>query len=590
LSAILSALSLSPKEMRELATEARRLDPALKNALLLALPPEFRPLLYGHQSAASLSSKASIEQHAQPAGIVSAASSVSRKQASKVLIASNVERTANIKLLENEELAPVAASDMAAVENCLKEPTFCGVLVDGSFLQTLAPTEQRDFLKLLAAYSTFWWIRIDGSSLGIDAVAVHDLFRVEWCQYNVPAETHVSIQSSSDLKEHELSYLREARARLNQNIGGIYSPGELTDDQTLLLTAAITEFARVRHYSTDFLLRSMRTRFVAGGMTAAKLALVLVNDQGVPVISKISKKKWVVDEAQRFRRFIQPWDTELRPELFFHHDDAVLLQGLVQDSHSVGKPAPTFEERLRDLWHYEVFGALLSGTLVPSATDLSIGLERAVSKLGRLNRLPAAAPSFQSYAVLDVSTAERLEAKGMHWGFGAAEINLRSRALSHTRGLSVSAIVHGDINLRNLLLRGDRDAFFVDYANSGPGHPAYDLVRLEVALFVNGLREIGAQGDTVAWQHALMNSATPEELEESFAALYCSDVNRVCLAGIVACRRECLAVLQTYGGTELDYAAVKLVICWQALNILALQQGMARAAIEATSELCKRLF
>ena len=44
--------------------------------------------------------------------------------------------------------------------------------------------------------------------------------------------------------------------------------------------------------------------------------------------------------------------------------------------------------------------------------------------------------------------------------------------------------MHGDVHLRNILIRGESEVHLVDYAASGPGHPAVDLVRFELALYL----------------------------------------------------------------------------------------------------------
>src|SRR5207302_5509218 len=64
----------------------------------------------------------------------------------------------------------------------------------------------------------------------------------------------------------------------------------------------------------------------------------------------------------------------------------------------------------------------------------------------------------------------------------------RPRARRLVVTLAKYATVHGDVHLRNILVRDDRDPHFIDYAYSGPGHPCFDLVRLESALLFRGFR------------------------------------------------------------------------------------------------------
>ena len=55
-------------------------------------------------------------------------------------------------------------------------------------------------------------------------------------------------------------------------------------------------------------------------------------------------------------------------------------------------------------------------------------------------------------------------------------------ARSKVDALAEIVTVHGDVQLRNILVRDGREPHFIDYANCGPGHPCYDLVRLESAV------------------------------------------------------------------------------------------------------------
>ena len=73
-------------------------------------------------------------------------------------------------------------------------------------------------------------------------------------------------------------------------------------------------------------------------------------------------------------------------------------------------------------------------------------------------------------------------------GCGRSPLDLRLDAARLVAEAATIATVHGDMNLRNVLVRDGREPFLIDYAYSGPGHPCFDLVRFESALMFQMFR------------------------------------------------------------------------------------------------------
>lgn len=146
------------------------------------------------------------------------------------------------------------------------------------------------------------------------------------------------------------------------------------------------------------------------------------------------------------------------------------------------------------------------------------------------------------------------------------------------------ATVHGDVHLRNILLRDDREPFFIDYACSGPGHPCFDLVRLESALMYGCFRMTADEQSLQAlFRYMLQNDPDEADVARDFPGLLSSVGNRLAIRATILSRRACMRVLQNYAGDLRDYIAVRYLVAAQSLTHTHLQTGIVRAAISALS-------
>jgi aminoglycoside phosphotransferase (APT) family kinase protein len=175
-----------------------------------------------------------------------------------------------------------------------------------------------------------------------------------------------------------------------------------------------------------------------------------------------------------------------------------------------------------------------------------------------------------------------LDRIGIDWGLGADAQLARSRAAEQFTRLENAATVHGDAHLRNILLRRPGDAHLIDYEGSGPGHPAIDLVRLELHLYLRAVRQVEPENQCIAFQRSLsIDFATEAQLADEFSAFHRCQVNVACARGCVRARDEAMGVLDTYGGDRKDYIATKYLVAWQNLLMPGSHTGLARVVLAA---------
>src|SRR5262249_15515227 len=141
----------------------------------------------------------------------------------------------------------------------------------------------------------------------------------------------------------------------------------------------------------------------------------------------------------------------------------------------------------------------------------------------------------------------------------------RQRARRMVSRLAKYATVHGDVHLRNVLVRDDRDPHFIDYAYSGPGHPCFDLVRLESAVLFRCFRLTAEERLVARLQRALIEGADEGTVSASFPQLMTSVGNRLAVRAAVRCRAAALRLLGQCNGTLDDYLAVKYIVACQGL-------------------------
>lgn len=488
---------------------------------------------------------------------------------------------ANKKLLSSNGFAPSVydtLGDLAA--DFAESADICGCIVDRSFLQPLTIEQQVEVFQRLAAYSTFIFIRVDEAGLKLSHQQVQNVLRSVRLHNRPVATRELSFQASGGLRESELDTFQRAAAVLMSFQSAAFIPGELREDQRRLLIAAAYEHANELQLHGEIRIESLETRFLQGGFSSAKVALVRVNSDARAVVAKIGDKATIRDELERFRTFVQAVDDQLKPFACFHGGSGAILFAFMPEEGADDRPAKMLDERLQEFWFEELSGR----DLTVSYANLCRGLSNAAFALSRLNRVRPVATALPLLGNPDVITpyVERLENGGVNLGLPSDLGPSRLRATARFATLSNAAVSHGDVHLRNILLRGDRSAHLIDFAGSGPGHPAVDLARLEIALFTEFFRPVRPEADYVELQRRLsVDHASFDQLSAEFDLNRGPMINSLCVHGCVAARDHALSVLREHGGDHLDYLSVKYLIAWQALLMHGRQTVLSRSVIRA---------
>jgi phosphotransferase family enzyme len=505
---------------------------------------------------------------------------------STVLLLSHPDRSeGNTRLLRaaDVDFEPIVVESLDVLRQCLTTNTdVCACVVDQSFLQAIDEGDQLSLFEELAGYSTFIRLRIH--DVGELRVARDDILQVikrsRGLGTEVPA-TAVSFQSDGALRSSELDDFRRTGELLRSHESSIFVLGELSAAEGRLLVAAAR--ARIQADRLDGVaeVRSLTTHFLGGGRSGARLATVRVNGGSRAFVAKITTKRYALEEIQRFRLFIQDWDPQLQPEAYFHGNEAVILFELVQGGDQYA-PADMLEDRIIALWNDQWMGAIDPAELRDRAEAMGRGLERAARELANLNSIEPVLSSFTSFVNPEVGRIEALEAQGFDCGLDSISLIARSKAARRYERLEQAAVVHGDVHLRNMLVRGDGDIHLIDFAQSGPGHPALDLVRLELALYLGPVRHFEPEARCVEFQHELSIERTSlGGLRERFPSFFQCHVNAACARGMIASRDRAIDALRAHHGDSSDYLAAKYLLAWQHLGLIGSHTALARAVIMA---------
>jgi hypothetical protein len=302
------------------------------------------------------------------------------------------------------------------------------------------------------------------------------------------------------------------------------------------------------------------------------------------VIGKLS------DEVARYRRWIQPWEVAVTDaQLHVHLKSSAISYRLQSDPDAGHEPAPTLEDRLlllrkKEVWRGENISVMVA--------DLTTALARAVDSLGTL-AMRSADGGIGDQQWLHWP-AENLRAQGIICSLTpdgrnpVAAADVVAAAASRVERLHNKAVTHGDIHSRNVLLV-DRSPAFVDFAQSGPGHPVYDLTCLDAAVRIHAMRFGASEHDLARLYYDIYVRGIGEaDLHDGYPAVFSSALSGLSVATACRARAVGLRVLKHYGGGLSDYVAMVGVVSGYLLSYLAPQSGIERAILTAVeSELCR---
>jgi hypothetical protein len=549
------------------------------------LPPEYRGAVFqGKQATPPQQNNLAVAADALAFhdDIAAHVSAVTEQQASfsDVIVLSLTDDPATKKLLESAKFVPLRCPSVEALgEMISNNEEICAFLVESSFLSSLDRGQQAALINKLATYSTFAWLRFQEDALLQNNVEVGQLIASARCRTSQPEVTDVSFRDKAGLQERELASLISARSRLMEGEAhGLFIPGELAGLELKLLGAAMSQYSKRRRFNPRAELTQITTKFLQGGQTGARVALVKVNDLRVPVIVKLDKKESILDEARRFLTFIHKDNPDLNPEVHLHAEAALIVFGIIPDPNAEAEqPAPTLEQRLTEYWYDEMQDPVHCS----DGTVLVKGLSDAAKRLAILNKQRCFDSSFVCRANPFLASLKKMENEGFSWGFDDKAIAEREKAERLLSLAGQQAICHGDAHTRNILIRREQ-GFLIDYAYSGPGHPCSDLVRLELSIYLSRFLQFGPEQELVALQRDLSIERLPlADLLLRHENLIRSKTNRLCLTMCVSARDIVGDVLAVHKLPWEHYLSTKLLASWQALQVPNLQHGLARGIIAA---------
>lgn len=588
--AVFSRATPTPSELQSLAEAGAGVSNSiLRNSLAQLLPPEYRSIIFRPPlSAGSPPTTPTLvyepEEVSHSTDIGTRAKGVDDQESlfSDVIVLSVGEDPATKKLLEEADFVPLRCPSVQLLnEMLLTNKEICAFLVEDSFLSSMSAEEQTAFIESIATYSTFTFIRFQESALHQGNVAVGRLIAKARCRVAGPEFTDVSFRESAGLQQRELESLKDARARLRDGgSNGLFIPGELATSELRLLGAAMSQYSRQRRFNYRAQLAQVKTQFLQGGHTGARVALVKVDDLRMPVIVKIDQKTNILDEARRFLTFIHKDNVDLHPEVHLHGDAALIVFGIIPGPDpEAEQPAPTLEQKLTMHWYSE----MSDPTSPETEAELVEAFTSASKRLAALNRKSCFDQTFECKANPYLLSLKHMEAKGFSWGFSDAMIGKRERAEGILAQAAHKAICHGDAHTRNILVRREQ-GFLIDYAYSGPGHPCSDLVRLELSVYLTRFVQYGAEDELIRFQRDLsIGRLTVSELKARYVGAIRSRTNDLCMNMCVTARDLVLSVLEAHNLSWDHYLAVKLLTAWQALQVPSLQTALVRGVIVALS-------
>lgn len=577
---------------------AREMPAHLRAVIADTVPASVRPQIYGAMQRATspwggdeTAASPPISNSKTSSATVAASESRYDEEAVVLLLSNRDCQVANVNALKQAGFAPMVVSTVEEIEEALlTERSVCACVIDQSFLQITNGAEQKHVLERLGTYSTFLRVRVqdipESGALKLSREEVRiGLHR--WGNLTPHVhETSTCFDQGRNIAPNELGDFRAARDILRSHSETRFVVGELSDTQAHLLVAAARKHVRAEstgaHGTAS--VTSLTTRFLSGGRSGAALATVRINDTGPTLVAKLAPTAEATLEMERFQRFIP---AELRdrvapkPELHVHRENAVILTALISTDSDRNQPAEPLDERICSLWNDEWLHGADAATLQARGRDLENALRRVAVRLRELNACRAPSAEIPNEPTILESVA-RLGGVGFDCGLGAAALAGRSCAVARFGRLARAAVVHGDIHLLNVLVRGESEVHIIDFAAVGPGHPAEDLVRFEMALFAGSVRQFEAEEESVAFQRALsIDRAGVDVLVERFPHFFRYEVNRACAHGMTAARDRAMEVLYEYGGEPADYIAAKYLVAWQFLGMPRVSTAMARAVVAA---------
>jgi predicted Ser/Thr protein kinase len=560
------------------------LPPEIKSGITQVIPKEYLPFVFE-----SKNRKEDIRttKNLPPLKneVTDQPSSVIESRDSAIILLSTIEnQNPNISLLTNEGFSASRITSEEDLDTQLSSSDICGFVIDGSFWIGKSSDQQDEILRKVSRYSTIACLFVDTTNFHSPT----ELFKkVEESYPRTPESNRFQLRNNSSLQAADLPLFEASAGLLSKITSTQFLLYDLSEVETTALIASATAFYRKECNNQTKVLDLLRIKTVTGGRSCEKIVAIYFDGGAMPCIAKIGIQKSIMNEYDRFREFINIDDNQLKPYVHFHSGVGIIIWGSICDPATPLELAPTLEGQISKACGEEVWGKDCN-SLDKKCENLKTVLNRATEKLFTLNsKAYNGYNAFVSLTSLRGSSLRDLENKGINFNLpiasGKDEItSYIEKARKILEPNNKRAIIHGDINLRNILVRDNTDACIIDYDSTGLGHPAYDLVRLECSIVLQFLRALGTEDDFVELQKSIsVDFENIEILEQKHPVWFSSSVNKVLLEAVVNCRNKCLELLQIFGLGKEDYIATKFIMCCYSIALPQLQMGFVRGSIRA---------
>ena len=584
------AAQLPELQFRALAGSLGSLPATVRQAVIASLPPTLRRLAYAQPASAtsdtasppalSASGSLPLVHHMVQADVSPANATSVRECASVLLLGTYADHEENFLTLERKGFLSLRATTVEQLNEYLDDEV-CGVVVARSWWTGIPEHEREKVLKQIISHSSFTWLKFDTHNLPADAEQLHQLLLS--IRYDTPDWNDCVCHDGWRLTPHDLAALERVRGVLANSEAVRLCPAEIKENEGRVLIGAAIKHVRQRNFAGSFRLTRVDANFIPGGRSFAKIIRMLPDDDGAPLVAKVDDLSRLSDEMNRFKRYAQRWDTALNPQLHYHAETSLIIFGLLESPDSPGRPAPTLEETLETMFYCEHWPQDYQG---PNESDLKELINRAIRKLKRLNSQVSDNACLQK-TFTKCEPYETLSRTGMKWSIeplgrnGGCVFQYVDTAKNRIEDFAQKVTVHGDVQLRNILVRDRQEPHFIDYANCGPGHPCYDLVRLESALLFYCFRMNSDEQSLAKLFLDILNGHDEAAIHAAHPVFCSSRTNRIAIHACVSCRAAAIECVTAHGGTEDDYLAMKFVLSCQSLFLIHLQSGVVRSQLSA---------
>jgi hypothetical protein len=496
-----------------------------------------------------------------------------------LLVGTLQEHEHNVKILEKCKIFWIRAKLPEEAYSLLSDGVIA-ISIARSAWGALPKDRHREFLNHICGFSSFAFVKADTIGF-VDPPAFDHICAM--ARDTVPGQSQVAHGDSSNIADSDLPRLKAAAHALGGRDGVRLFPMDIPPTAARLLIAAVGSEIDDRNFPNVVELQTIGTKTMQGGNSQALLVQAHPDDGGRPLVIKYAPLDQLRDEMRRFSSFIKPWDQMLNPRLHYHDKEGVITFGIVDDPECPGAPAPTLESHLEKCFRKE------SGNPEPSlnVSELVGLIDRVVQKLIDLNSRRCSVTTHTSMAWMTLEPIDEALSRELKWTFpgiqsGSEPLLLAREAIDKLTPYSARAVVHGDLHLRNILVRDRREPFLIDYAYSGPGHPCFDLAWFESAVFFRFFRTLGGeQSISRLFSSLLEPGATFDLIVENHPGECTPDTNRVAIHTSVLCRNAAENVLRQHGVPPSQFRLMKLLVACQSLIRFDVQSIVVRAMITA---------